>query len=392
MQDLSSGEVTFTETRRVVFGRPAGEALREQAEAMGARRVLLIASTSLCTGTDAIAGIEAALGDRHAGTFHGIAPHAPRSDVLRAVEAARSAKADLIVSVGGGSVTDATKIVALALKHQVRRVEDFEPLRTRVDAEGHAVNPLTEGPDIRVVCVPTTLSGGEFNPRSGATDERTQHKQGYGHPAMVPVAIVLDPALAVHTPEWVWLSTGVRAVDHTVETLASHRSNDYADGIADSALRLLVEGLARVKADPRDLAGRLKCQIGAWQAMMPVLAGVPMGASHAIGHVLGGTCGVPHGYTSCILSPTVLAWNAEHDAHRQGRILQCLGGGQTTAAAALDAFVRGLGMPRTLAEVGVGEAQFGQVAAYAMHDLWLRTNPRPIRGEADVLTILRMAA
>lgn len=392
MQDLSSGEVTFTETRRVVFGRPAGEALRGQAEAMDARRVLLIASTSLCTRTDAIAGIEAALGGRHAGTFHGIAPHAPRSDVLRAVEAARAAKADLIVSIGGGSVTDAAKIVALALKHDVRRVEDFEPLRTRVDAEGHAVNPLIEGPDIRVVCVPTTLSGGEFNPRSGATDERTQHKQGYGHPAMVPVTIILDPALAVHTPEWVWLSTGVRAVDHTVETLASHRSNDYADGLADSALRLLVEGLARVKADPSDLEGRLKCQIGAWQAMMPVLAGVPMGASHAIGHVLGGTCGVPHGYTSCILSPTVLAWNAEHDARRQARILQCLGGGQATAAAALDAFVRGLGMPRTLAEVGVSEAQFGQVAAYAMHDLWLRTNPRPIGGEADVLTILRMAA
>src|SRR3546814_81040 len=101
MQDLSSGEVTFTETRRVVFGRPAGEVLREQAEAMGARRVLLIASTSLCTRTDAIVGIEAALGGRHAGTFHGIAPHAPRSDVLRAVEAARAVDADLIVSIGG---------------------------------------------------------------------------------------------------------------------------------------------------------------------------------------------------------------------------------------------------------------------------------------------------
>jgi alcohol dehydrogenase class IV len=384
--------VTFTETKRVVFGRPAGEVLREQAEVMDARRVLLIASTSLCTRTDAVAGIAAALGDRHAGTFHGIAPHAPRSDVLRAVEAARAAKADLIVSIGGGSVTDATKIVALALKHDVRRVEDFEPLRTRVDADGRAVNPLTEGPDIRVIAVPTTLSGGEFNPRSGATDERTQHKQGYGHPAMVPAAIILDPALTVHTPEWVWLSTGVRAVDHAVETLASLRSNDYADGLADSALRLLMEGLTRAKADPANLEARLKCQIGAWQAMMPVLAGVPMGASHAIGHVLGGTCGVPHGYTSCILSPAVLAWNAEVDARRQGRILQCLGGGYETASKALHAFVRDLGMPRTLGEVGVGADRLDAVADYAMRDLWLRTNPRPIRSREDVLEILRMAA
>lgn len=389
---LSSGEVQFTKTENVVFGRPADEAIRKQAEAMGARRVLLIASTSLRTGTDAIAGIERTLGDRHAATFDGIAPHAPRSDVLRATDAARAVQADLIASIGGGSVTDATKIVALALKHDVRRVEDFEALRTRVDADGRAENPLTEGPDIRVVAVPTTLSGGEFNPRSGATDEATQHKQGYGHPAMVPVAVILDPALTVHTPDWVWLSTGMRAVDHSVETLASFRSNDYADGIADSALRLLVEGLARSKADPADLEARLKCQIGAWQAMMPVIAGVPMGASHAIGHVLGGTCGVPHGYTSCILSPTVLAWNAQVDASRQGRILDCLGGDHATASGALDAFVRNLGMPRTLRAVSVEADRFDAVADYAMHDLWLRTNPRPIGSRDDVMEILRMAA
>src|SRR3546814_2026400 len=129
MQDLSSGEVTVTETRRVVFGRPAGEVLREQAEAMGARRVLLIASTSLCTRTDPIVGIEAALGGRHAGTFHGVAPHAPRSDVLRAVEAARAVDAGLLVPICGGTVIDATKTAALALKHATRPVDAFRPLR-----------------------------------------------------------------------------------------------------------------------------------------------------------------------------------------------------------------------------------------------------------------------
>src|SRR3546814_15244482 len=113
---------------------------------MGARRVLLIASTSLCTRTDAIVGIEAALGGRHAGTFHGIAPHAPRSDVLRAVEAARAVDADLIVSIGGGSVIDATKLAALALKHAIRRLEDFDPPPPPVDAAGQAVTHLTADP------------------------------------------------------------------------------------------------------------------------------------------------------------------------------------------------------------------------------------------------------
>lgn len=392
MEGVTAGEMSFTRTKRVIFGRPAREALAEQAERMGAERVFLITSASLRTGTPAISRIEAALGRRYAGAFHGIAPHAPRSDVLRATEAARAAGADLIVSIGGGSVTDGTKIVALALKHDVRTIDDFDPLRSRVGADGAVVEPVSEGPDIRVICVPTTLSGGEFNPRSGATDERVMRKQGYNHPSMVPVAIILDPELSVHTPDWVWFSTGVRAVDHAVETLASDKSHDYADGIADSALRLLREGLARSKADPADLAGRLKCQIGAWQAMIPVIGGVPLGASHGIGHVLGGTCGVPHGYTSCVMSPYVLAWNAAHDASRQGRILQCLGNTHATASEALDAFVRGLGMPRTLGEVGVSQDEFRKVAEYAIHDPWTKANPRPIRTPDDVLELLRMAA
>jgi alcohol dehydrogenase class IV len=146
---------------------------------------------------------------------------------------------------------------------------------------------------VRVICIPTTLSGGEFNALSGVTDEKTLHKQGYQHRLMAPVAVILDPAITVHTPHWLWLSTGVRSVDHAVETLASTRSNPFCDGVADSALRLLAEGLPRAKADPGDLDGRLKCQIGAWQSMIPIVGGVPMGASHAIGHVLGGACDVP---------------------------------------------------------------------------------------------------
>ena len=389
---MHMGEMGFTSTERVTMGRPAAEVIREQAERMGASRVFLLVGTTLHEQTDEIAKIERALGDRHAATHSGIAPHAPRSDVLRATEAARAARADLIVTVGGGSVTDAGKIVALMLKHDVRTVEAFEPLRTWVDEAGAVHNPITVGPDVRVICVPTTLSGGEFNALSGSTDEVTMHKQGYEHRNMAPVMVVLDPALTVHTPEWLWLSTGVRSVDHAVETLSSDKSNDFADGLADSALRLLVEGLPRVKADASDLEGRLKCQVGAWQSMISIIGGVPMGASHAIGHILGGTCNVPHGYTSCVMSPYVLAWNAEHDASRQGRISACLGDAGAPASVLLDRFIRGLGMPRTLGEVGVGEDRFQQVADYTLLDIWGRTNPRPVRSADDILAILRRAA
>ena len=392
MADIIPSELRFTRTERVTMGMPAAGAIADQALAMKCARVFLIVSTTLREQTDEIAKIEQVLGASHAGTYSGIAPHAPRADILKAADAARDAKADLLVSVGGGSATDATKIISLLIKHDVRTVEDFEPLRVYVTDDGQVVNPISVGPDIPVICVPTTLSGGEFNALSGATDEVTQHKQGYEHRNMAPVMVVLDPAITIHTPQWLFISTGVRSVDHAVETLSSDKSNDFADGLAESALKLLVDGLARVKADPDDFDARLKCQVGAWQSMISIIGGVPMGASHAIGHILGGTCDVPHGYCSCVMSPYVLAWNAEYDDSRQQRTLKILGGDHATASEALDAFITSLGMPRTLSEVGVDELRFQQVAEYTLLDIWGRTNPRPVTSADDILEILRRAA
>jgi len=388
---MASRVMHWSSVERVHIGEPAAEALRAEAEQLAASRVFLLVSGHLRRATDEIAKIEAALGPRHAATWSGMVPHAPRTSVLAAAEAARQAGADLIVSVGGGSVTDAAKIAALLLKHNVTDTAGFEPFRTTVEEDGRVVQPVFAAPDIRVVCLPTTLSGGEFNPLAGATDELTQHKQGYMHRMMAPVAVVLDPVLTRHTPEWLFLSTGVRAADHAVETLASYHSGDFCDGVADSALRLLAEGLPRIKADPGDSAGRLKCQIGAWQSMIPIVGGVPMGASHAIGHILGGSCDVPHGYTSCVMSPFVLAWNAESDTSRQGRISDCLGAPGQSAASAFDRFIRSLGMPRRLAAVGVGKDRLTMVADYTLKDIWGRTNPRPIATAADVLQILERA-
>ena len=388
---LQPSTVVLTAMERVTLATPAAEAIAAEAERLGAKRVFILSSRFLAEQTDEIRRIEARLGNRHAATHTGIRPNAPRSDVLAAAAAARAAKTDLLVTVGGGSVTDAGKIVTICLKHDIATIEGFNAFRTYVEADGTVVQPQFAGPDVRCLCVPTTLSGGEFNPLSGATDEGIKLKQGYETRLMVPVCVILDPAITVHTPEWLWLSTGVRAVDHAVETLGSLQSNDFADGIADSALRLLAEGLPRVKAHPKDLDARLKCQVGAWQSMIPIMAGVPMGASHAIGHVLGGTCDVPHGHTSCVMSPFVQAWNASVNGHRQVRISACLGDASQTASVLLDRLIRGLGMPRSLGEVGVSENQLPLIADYTLEDFWGRTNPRPIKTAEDVMTILRTA-
>ncbi|MDG1828834.1 MAG: iron-containing alcohol dehydrogenase [Luminiphilus sp.] len=381
----------LTATERVHMGRRTAEALVEEAELLGAQRIFLLVSTTLRKNTQEIAEIESALGARLAQTYDGIAAHAPRTDVLKAMAAARAAEADLIITVGGGSVTDAGKVIALGLKHNILTHEDFEGFYVYVDENGETVAPVFDGPDIRVICCPTTLSGGEFNTMGGVTDDRENKKQGYTHRMMAPIAIVLDPALTLHTPEWLWHSTGVRAVDHALESLSSNHSSYFCDGVAESALRLLSQAMPEVKADPANLDARLRCQIGAWQSMIPIIGGVPMGASHAIGHVLGGTADVPHGYCSCVMAPAVLAFNKPVTGAKQVKVSDSFGRPGEDASVVLDEFIRGLGMPRSLGEVGVDKDQLDLIAEYTMLDFWSRTNPREITGPADVRSILEQA-
>ncbi|MFZ3032507.1 MAG: iron-containing alcohol dehydrogenase [Parvibaculum sp.] len=380
-----------TATERVHMAKPAAEAIAEEASLLGAKRVFLLVSRSLNQDTDEIKKIMTALGPRFAGLYEGMPAHGPRGAVLEAAATARAVGTDLIVSVGGGSVTDAAKVMTVCLKHNLKTHEDMEPFHMFVNEEGAVINPDFEGPDIRAICVPTTLSGGEFNTLSGATDEHIKLKQGYEHRLMAPIAIVLDPAITRHTPEWLWLSTGVRALDHALETLGSLQSNYFCDSMAENALKLLSEGLQQVKADPSDLDGRLKCQIGTWQSMIPVIAGVPMGISHATGHALGGTFNVPHGYTSCVMAPFALAFNKTANGARQKRISAALGQPQEAAHAVTDRLIRGLGMPRSLGAVGVKEIDLPQLADAIMQDIWARTNPRPIDKAEQVAEFLKTA-
>jgi maleylacetate reductase len=126
-----------------------------------------------------------------------------------------------------------------------------------------------EAPNVRQITVPTTLSGGEFSAIAGVTDERTKVKEPLRHPRTMPSAVILDPAITVHTPEWLWLSTGIRAVDHCVEGICSNEAHPYADAQAIKGLALLSSGLPRVKSNPGDLAARLDCQMGTWLSMAP---------------------------------------------------------------------------------------------------------------------------
>jgi maleylacetate reductase len=371
----------------VIYGKPAAEAVAAEVERIGARRVFVLASGTLARETAHVAAIEAALGSRFAGRFASVPAHSPRSAVIAATDQARKAGADLLLTVGGGSVTDAAKAVSLCLANDVTTVEGMDVLRVV-----GGVAPDVRPPTVRQISVPTTLSAGEFSTLSGITDERTKTKELFRHPLAVPRVTILDPAITEPTPMWLFLSTGVRAVDHCVEGICSLEANPYGDAQALQGLALLSSGLPRVRATPSDLSARLDCQLGMWLSMGPLASGVPMGASHGIGYVLGAQFDIPHGHTSCLMLPAVMHWNRPANAERQALVATAMGARDGDAAAALDRLIRGLEMPRRLAEVGVGPGDFDRIAAGAMNTPWIPRNPRPIPSPAQVREILLLAA
>jgi len=371
---------------RVVFGRPAAEAAVEEMARIGARRVFIVASKSLAGKTPVVVTIADALGSHYVGLFDGCVQHSPRATVIEAAQAVREAAPDLILTIGGGTAIDTVKALQICLAHGVQTPEGLDGLHATVGPDGKRHVPDIRPSPVRQAVVPTTLSGAEFSNLAGITDERIRQKHSFIGPDVGARAVILDPQVTVHTPEWLWLSTGVRGVDHAVETLCSIDAHPYCDGLALHALRLFAQALPRSD----DLAARLTCQQASWLAGSSI-ARVNYGASHGIGHVLGAFADVPHGHTSCVMLPHVMRYNDRATASKQRLIAEALGTPGIPAADAIAELIAVLNQPTTLRGVGVTREQLPKIAEAAMHNIWVRTNPQPIRSPEDVMEILEAA-
>jgi maleylacetate reductase len=388
---MLTGAYRFPAMESVIYGRPFTGVIKDEVERADAHAVFVLASGTLARETGLVDELRAALGNRFAGLHAKIGSHTPRVDCVAAANAAREAGADLIVTLGGGSVTDAAKIVAMCLANDISDAQDLDNYRARIDADGKTTRPHTEAPQVRTITIPTTLSAGEYTASAGCTDTARNVKESFSHPMMMAKAVVLDPVATMRTPEWLFLSTGIRAVDHAVEDICSPLCQPLSEGASAQALKLLGHGLRGVKSAPTDLDARLECQLGAWMSMIGSQTGVPKGASHGIGHVLGGTAHVPHGYTSCVMLPHVLRFNHAVNADRQALVSDALGDRDAPAADLVAGLIADLGLPSRLRDVGVKEEQLDRIAELSMHDRWIHTNPRKIDGPPVVRELLNAA-
>ena len=375
---------------RVIYGKPVVEALSEEISRAGADRIFVTTTRSITNGA-LVARIVESLGKKFAGKFDAIAAHSPREAVIEGAEALRASRADLVVAVGGGSVIDATKVMLLAIWRGARGAEELSAL-PGVRGQGAEPSAWSADPQrLRMIAVPTTLSAAEFFPSAGVTDVQRHLKQMYSHPLAVPKAVILDAAATLETPMELLLSTGMRAVDHAVEGWCSVKSAPMADAANREAMRLLAISLPKIRSEKENLECRALAQHGMWLSRIASMAGIPFGASHGIGYLLGGGRGVPHGITSCVALPAVMSWNASANAARHADVSAAFGGKGQAAGDALRNFILDLGLPVRLREVGIAEAELPAIAASWDGAAPIATNPRQVRGTEDLLEILRLA-
>ncbi|MGH1361613.1 MAG: iron-containing alcohol dehydrogenase [Burkholderiaceae bacterium] len=382
----ASGEHEYLAQDRVIWGRPAAQAALAECERRDADRVMIVASKTLNRKTDAVEKIRQALGKRHVLTFDECTEHTPRASVIAAADAARQARPDLVLTVGGGTAIDTAKVMQVAVAHHLTKAGQLDQYRLQANPDGSPLRPVIEPAPFRQVVIPTTLGAAEFSDFGGCTDPERGIKDGYIGKTIGAATVILDPEITLHTPTWLWLSTGVRGLDHAVEGICSIQPNPLVQASCLHALRLFSRALPKTLANPGDLAARLACQQAAWLAGLGILRAA-YGASHGIGHSLGAATGISHGYTSCIMLPHVMRFNLQQTSDAQQQIALALGG-PGGAADQIAALIRQLGMPTRLSEQGVGSDAHRKIAEGAMENLWVRTNPRPITHASQIEELL----
>jgi alcohol dehydrogenase len=345
---------------RVTHGPDAARRLPETLDRLGARRALMLTGPTVAEQTNLLWYIEQVLGPLHAASYTGVRPHTPSGTVAEAAELAKLAGADALVSLGGGSALDTAKAVA------------------------HALTADTEGPALPHVALPTTLSAAEFTYYAGVTDPESRVKRRVERPDLAPRAVLLDPRLTLVTPPGLWLSSGIKALDHALESLLNPRHHPITDTLALQAARELFDVLPLCAADPAAVEPRGRAQVAAWLSLFSP-ATARGGLSHALGHQLGAH-GVPHGVTSCVTLSAVLRYLEPVTGERQAWLAVQLGL-DGTLADAVAGLVRELGLPARLRETALPREALPAIAAAALPEA-ARVSTRPLAGVPELTALL----
>lgn len=286
--DSLSGFYGWTDTLKGVYYGPGSvkTALPALLETLGVKKALIVTGRSLHEKTDVVRRVESILKglDAYGATFFEIGEHTPIAGIRKGIQVFKDNGCDFIVSVGGGSPVDGSKAMLYNIQLE------------------------TGGPTLKQVAIPTTLSAAEYSIGAGFTTDEGE-KIAVSSQDLAPAGIILDAELTLPTPERLWLSTGIRALDHAVENLYRPGVSFPVKHFMYVALRDLFHYLPASKKDPANVEYRQRLQLASWMSLWPMKLQKysALGISHSLGHKLGARFSIPHGITSCLtLAPTVV--------------------------------------------------------------------------------------
>jgi alcohol dehydrogenase class IV len=283
----------------------------------------------------------------------------------------RSNGCDGVIAFGGGSALDVGKTIAL-MAGQTRPLWDFEDREdwyTRVNVAGVAPT----------IAVPTTAgTGSEVGRASVILDESAHLKKIIFHPRMLPVVVIADPELTIGLPPRITAATGMDALAHCLEAYCAPGFHPLADGIALEGMRLIKEWLPVAVADGKNVAARAHMLAAASMGATAFQKG--LGAIHSLSHPIGARYNTHHGETNAVVMPYVLAFNRpaiEEKMTRLARYLNLPDPGFGAVLAWVLALRKEIGIPHTLADLGVKEADLDVLVPEAVDDPSTGGNPRP---------------
>nr|WBO82709.1 iron-containing alcohol dehydrogenase [Streptomyces sp. SBE_14.2] len=371
----------------IVFGPGSLTELGHCALRLGGRRPFLVTDPGLMAAgwaDEAVAHL------RRAGLrpvmWSDLTPNPKDHEVQGGYERYVESGCDVIVGVGGGSVIDAAKGVAI-LSGNGGRILDYEG----VDRVVHPIPPT--------VMVPSTSgTGADVSQFAVITDTTAHIKITIVSRTLVPDISVIDPRLLTTMPPWLNAATGLDALTHAIEAFVSRAHNPLTDMHALHAVELIMGNLLRTQLEPKDFGARLAMAQAALHAGMAFTNAI-LGATHAMSHQVGGLLDAPHGVVNGVLLPHVIRFNAEAWPDRfvalgKAAGLPTAGVPAYEVAARLADLVRALaddvGVPKGLSSLGVVEGDVPVLARTTLKDACMATNPRIVELR-DVETLFREA-
>jgi alcohol dehydrogenase class IV len=329
------GSFHYANPRAIHFGAGSLSQLAPELNRLQVTHVVVITTRSLVEEHNLLSRVLGAMGEAQAKATEVISQHAPMTEIDAAIERTTAVGVDGIVSFGGGSAIDAAKVIAVKL----------------ADRHGLAYRGLPH------VAVPTTLSVAELAGGAGYTDEAGD-KAGIRDVRLLLDSVIYDAELTLATPMQLWLSTGIRALDHAIEGFLSDGLHPFSDVLSLEAVRGLFHSLPRAMAAPDDIGVRTENQLAAWFSFtMPGASA--SGLSHIMGKQIGARHGIPHGVTSCLLLPHVMRHLARETPDRMALLEQATG---RDPADRVEELIGSLGLPQHIAEYHMGQADLRKAA------------------------------